>query len=241
VHAPTGWRIGPDHYRRTGQADPAAPAPAGIVEDLAAFDAPGFRADAVAPAVRDFYERTSDFDLHVTPDWSRAWLPAYRLFRHAARAMGQLDFPIEPVAVDSRFDAARDGRGRLWLRGYESERVMYQSRVEVDRRHGYPYMAIEFPTPLGTIVSRSRLVNAGAGVDVLTTGAPERPTGSGIWLRVRGREIRTAMDDAIRVRPAGVDVTAEHVFRLCGSRFVTLHYRLQRRREQPGAAPRQPA
>jgi hypothetical protein len=46
-----------------------------------AFDAPGFRADAVAPAVRSFYERTQDFDLHVRPDWSRGWLLAYRLFR----------------------------------------------------------------------------------------------------------------------------------------------------------------
>jgi hypothetical protein len=220
------WRIGADHYRRTAQADPAAPAPVGIVEDLAAFDAPGFRADAVAPAVRAFYERTSDVDLHVTPDWSRGWLPAYRLFRLAARAMGQMDFPVAPVQVDSRFDAARDGRGRLWLRSYGQGRVMYQSRVWVDHRHGYPYMAIEFPTPLGTLVSRSRLVNAGDGVDVLTTGAPERPTGSGIWLRVRGRELRLPMDDAIRVRPAGAGVTAEHVFRFCGSRFVTLHYRL---------------
>lgn len=205
------WRIGPDHYRRAGRAELTAPAPVGIVDVLAAFDAPGFAAAAVVPVVRDFYERTADFALHVEPRWSRGWSRAW------------LPFPTEPVDVDRRRDPLADGRGRLWLRSYDGDRVVYQSRVWVDFRHGCPYMAIEFPTPVGTLVSRSRQVGADGGIDVLTTGA-----GAADRLRdlaVRPRSGAAAADGGHDPRSASWRRRHRSALR---QPLVTLHYQLER-------------
>ncbi|MFC7081294.1 hypothetical protein [Halorussus caseinilyticus] len=62
-----GWRVGADYPERRGiVADGEV---AGEMDDVADYASPTFDPTALAPAVRDFYERTADYGLAYRVRW----------------------------------------------------------------------------------------------------------------------------------------------------------------------------
>lgn len=54
----------------------------GLVPDLAVLDGPGFRADALSPQVRDFYEHTGAWTMDAWSSWSALFQPGGMLVEH---------------------------------------------------------------------------------------------------------------------------------------------------------------
>lgn len=83
-----GWRVGADYPERRGVA--ADGEVAGEMDDVSEYAGPEFDPEAVAPAVRAFYERTADYELAYRADW-------HRPFRVGAALAGRLTSRIEQL------------------------------------------------------------------------------------------------------------------------------------------------
>lgn len=233
-------------------------APRGLVDDLAALGHAGLDADAVAPPIRAFYQRTADHDLVVRPRWRRGFRTGARRWQRIGRRLGQLDLPTRAERGDegitSRIvglDPARDGRRdpRAWVRQFADGRAMYVAAYATHVHAGRAYMNIAFPLPGGSMTSVLRMDHLGAGVRVSTRVGGD----AGIYFVARlGRwtvPIRLPLSEIIDVwtaddpaapadlraaTPAGFTTIARHRVWLAGVAFVTLDYAM---RPRPDAAP----
>ena len=99
AYTTTGRRVGSGWAQRTaderGWAYASNPGGVGIVASLDELRGPAFDPAAVSPAVRDFYEHTSQYTLTITPLWSRRAQPLYWLFKQLIAArIGQANLPF---------------------------------------------------------------------------------------------------------------------------------------------------
>ena len=102
---------------------------AGLIDDLAGLDGPGFRATDLRAEVRDFYEHTTDWRMEVWTAWTPVFWPGGELVsRLFGRRVQQLALPTRPLdvarGVDSRVSVITDAAGRQraagWLRTLRS-------------------------------------------------------------------------------------------------------------------------
>jgi hypothetical protein len=217
----------------------------GIVASLDALAGPGFDPEDVDPLVREFYERTTRFALDIVPRW-RLWVrPGYLLYRTVvARPLGQASIPMNQRealrGIRSRIDTISGIDGtvsvRGWIRSFadDDEPIMvgiYTTYVHQDRG----YVSVGFPVPEGsftatllprsrpdrglTLTSRMHDSQAGHYLTYVDTAADELTA-----LAVHGFEEQLDVfveDGALR---------AEHAFWVFGFPFLTLHYRIARKR-----------
>lgn len=214
----------------------------GLLPSFDALAGPGFDPARVDPAVRDFYERTSAYDVEAWAEWS----PAFRPFGGAvvalfSRRLGQLNLPLGALDT-SRGTVSRvlhlvDRAGRLdsaaWVRTLRATgRPLYVGAYSAARvpGHGAPCVRVVFPLPNGacTVVLRPE-VGEGGALRLVSSG--ERWGDPGLYLavhdgaRVWARAVRS-LRETITVYPDGADVRTDHVLRLGGRVFLRLHYRL---------------
>ncbi len=228
-------------------------APRGLVDDLTALGHAGLDAAAVAPAIRDFYQRTAEHALIVRPTWRPGFRVGARLWQRVGRRLGQLELPAAAERGDegitSRIvglDPARDGRRdpRAWIRQYGDGRAMYVAAYATHAHAERAYMNIAFPLPGGSMTSVLRMDHLGRGVRVSTQVGGD----AGIYFVLRvGRwtaplrlplseiiDVWTADDPAApadlrAATPPGFTTIARHRVWLCGVRFVTLDYAMRPR------------
>lgn len=234
-----GWHVGADYPERARRdavsaevrrADGAGSGDAvvGEMDDLDAFARDDFDTGAVSPAVRAFYERTSEFRMSVAADWHRPFRTGAAVAAPVTTAIEQLNLPgprdpdrvrvlendlfalakaedgpgdgDEAGAVDDRIEDAR-----FWVRtDVDADEAVfvavYGSHVDGDER----YVNIAVPLPgatLSTILRLDALALEGredVGVR-LTTRAPGHP---GLYLSVPGVDLRLPMHQTFRVWPA---------------------------------------
>jgi len=118
-----GWHVGADFPERAGLT--TGDEPRGEMDDMAHYAGPDFDPARVHPAVRDFYERTVDYEMTATATWHRGFRSGAALAARATSALEQLNLPgpNEPstLALRSRFAAVRDDADprddvRAWVR-----------------------------------------------------------------------------------------------------------------------------
>ncbi|MEZ4360800.1 MAG: YndJ family transporter [Kofleriaceae bacterium] len=251
-----GAHIGAEFLARRGLERASAPAPRGLVDELADLDHPGLDAAKVAPAIRAFYERTAEHEMLVRPAWRRGFRLAARAWARVARRLGQLQLPVRDEATGAELrsrivavDAEADGRRapRSWIRTFPDGRALYVAVYASHRRGGRAYMNIAFPLPGGNLTSILRVDHLGDGVTVST----RRGGDCGIWLvaRLFGRSIplRLPLSETIDVwcaeDPAalagdgdgdrawmvGFSTVARHRFWIFGIPYLTLRYAMRLR------------
>lgn len=245
--------IGADFFERWGEARGLRALPAqpgdGLIGGLGALRGPGFDADAVHPAIDDFYAHTAAFDLHIESRWSgpfRAvgWLIA-RIF---ARRLAQLNMPLRTTdlsgGVESRIVRLADAEGHVlhtaWVRSsVETGLPVFVGQygtVSVPG-HAGPCVKVVFPLPNGnaTIVLRPR-ADPGGGLSLVSDGRKFGDPGfyftvlaepGALWVRY----VRT-MKEQLSLELDGEDIVAKHRFGVFGMRFLELSYRITRK---PGA------
>jgi hypothetical protein len=211
----------------------------------------GFDTRLVHPAVRRFYERTSEFELEAWSEWCGAFRPFGRLLALLfSRRLQQLNVPLSALESSRgttseviQLVEPRSGTVRYtgWLRILRATgNVLYAGSYSVSRipRLDRPCVKVLFPLPNGNAqVFLRPSVEAGGALTVLSSGGGFGEPGFYFTVHRSGvvwaRYVRT-MRESIRVYPDGPeDVRADHVMWICGATFLRLHYRLRRRASTP--------
>jgi hypothetical protein len=216
----------------------------GLLPTLDALTGSGFDPTDIHPAVRAFYERTSEYELEAWVEWCGVFRPFGRLLALLfSRRLQQLNVPLS--GLDVRLGTTSEviqlvdpTSGELrytgWLRTLRATgNVLYAGSYSVARVPGFdrPCVKVVFPLPNGNAQVFLRPDTAPDGS--LTATSSGRSFGDpGFYFTVhrRGqvwaRYVRT-MQESIRVFPDGLDVRADHVMWLWGATFLRLHYRLR--------------
>jgi len=218
---------------------------AGLIRNFAALAGPQFKAEEVAPEVRNFYEHTADYDLDAWSEWHGFFRPFGRLLAvFFSHRLQQLNVPLSSLdtshGVSSRIvDLVDPHSGEVRYTGWVrqllgNQNVLYAgsySTCTVPQFRGV-CVKVVFPLPNGNAVvimypesgrdGSLSLTSAGVGF-----GSP------GFYFTVRsGEQIWAkyvpAMRETIRVYPdLDAQIRADHVLRFGGLTFLRLHYRLR--------------
>lgn len=207
----------------------------------------GFDSATIAPTIREFYERTADFDMDVWSEWSGVFRPFGSLVAALfSRRLRQLNLPLSSLdtslGITSEILRVHDALGQTvanaWLRTLiKTNRVVYVGSYSVAQPPGCdrPCVKTVFPLPNGNAIvllrpealadGSLRLVSAGRRFgDPGFYFTVHRPDGS-----VVARYLRR-FQEVIHVYPAEHgDVRTDHTMSLWGQRCLHLHYRLRRR------------
>jgi hypothetical protein len=219
----------------------------GLLPTFAALSGPGFAADAVSPAIVDFYEHTSAWSLDVWSRWSRWAEPGGRLLDALfARRLRQLSLPLDPLDVAHGMRSrvvgfvGPDGAhlGTAWQRTMRSTGAttfggFYGVATGPAARR--PSVRVVFPLPNGSLTVLLRPEVTADGGLVL-----DSPTGAfgddGAYLVVRpgarsprgwARRIPLPERFVLSTDVGGV-VRCDHRLALGRREVLRLHYRLQR-------------
>lgn len=250
VGPPTG--IGGDFFERwapqAGLAVRRDGEPRGLLPDFGRLRGASFDPELVHPDVRDFYERTSDYDLEAWSEWCGAFRPFGRALALVfSRRLQQLNVPLDPLdtskgTTSEVLHLVEPGTSRVvmaaWVRHLKaSGNVLYAGAYSICTVPGHadPCIQVAFPLPTGNalVLLRPSVDAAGA----LTVTSAGRGFGeSGFYFTVHrpgnrmwARYVRT-MQESIRVyADEDADVRADHTMWLWGRVFLRLHYRLRRR------------
>jgi len=216
----------------------------GTFDDLAG---PGFDPTALAPAVVEFYERTSRWRLEAWSQWCPvAWPFGWLLSAVFARRLQQLALPLRPLDVAhgmaSRVLATRreDGSqvGAAWLRTLRSTgQTVYSGWYGVTclPHKCRPSVRVMFPLPNGSIAVFLRPDVADDGSLLLTSPLGEFGD-DGAYLVVVDREreclwsrrVPLAEQFRVFVDDEGV-LRTDHALGLGRVHVLRLHYRLDDR------------
>ncbi|MFI5934279.1 hypothetical protein [Actinoplanes sp. NPDC051494] len=215
---------------------------AGLLADMAALDGPGFRASALRPEVRAFYEHTSGWRMEAWTQWNPVFQPGGELIsRYFGRRVQQLALPTRPLDValgmDSRVATIVDAAGRQraagWMRTLRStgEYVYsgcYSTRVLPGSRQ--PSVHVAFPLQSGNVqVFLRPTVLAGGALGLTSPAGPFGRDGAYVVVEESGRThaARAPIHETFRVYvdPEGV-LRTDHVLRLWSATAVRLHYKL---------------
>lgn len=223
---------------------------AGLIADLAALDGDTFRAEALCPQVREFYEHTSEWRMEVWTGWTPMFQPGGALVSWLfGRRVQQLALPTRPLDVahgmDSRVVSLLDGSGEQraagWIRTLRSTGEYVYSGCYGTRTlpgSGQPSVHVTFPLEAGNVqvFLRPSVLPDGS----LRLSSPPGPFGSdGAYVVVsdpRGPErgfhaARAPIHETflVYVDREGV-LRTDHELRMFGATAVRLHYKLERLR-----------
>jgi hypothetical protein len=229
-----------------GVYQPATP-DVGIVASLDDLVGPDFDPTSVDPLVREFYEHTTRFALDITPRW-RLWVrPGYLLYRTlVARPLGQANVPMNQReaqrGVRSRIDTIASTPGgvvsiRGWIRSFgDTDEPIYVGIYTTYRHDGRGYVSVGFPLPqasfTATLAPRAR---AGGGL-VLSSQSPlDHPGHYLTYVDPQTRDLTTlavhGFAETLDVYVESGVLRAEHAFRMFGIPFLTLDYRIHRKKD----------
>ncbi|MDT7857575.1 hypothetical protein RQM47_13060 [Rubrivirga sp. S365] len=214
----------------------------GLLPSLDALSGPGFDAGAVDASVRDFYGRTSAYEVEAWAEWSGLFRPFGGLVATLfSRRLDQLNLPLGALdtsrGTTSRvLHLVRPGGGvamAAWVRTLRATgRSLYVGAYSAARVPGHPAPCVRvvFPLPNGacTVLLRPE-VDEGGALRLVSSGAAWGDPGLYLNVhdggRVWGRAVRS-LRETIRVYAARDGVRTDHTLRLGGRVFLRLHYRL---------------
>ncbi|UPV72875.1 hypothetical protein M0R89_09975 [Halorussus limi] len=236
-----GRRVGADYPERRGiVADGEV---RGEMDDLREFAGPDFDPGAVHPAVRNFYERTADYELAYEVRWHRPFRLGAALAAGLTGRVEQLNLPGPGESgvreLDSRFarvDPDVDPRSgaRAWVRTRGDGTAVFVAIYAHHERGGTRYVNIAVPLPganLSTVLRPENLADGTDGLELTTLGGSSDETDGdeGLFLATPLGNLALPLDQRFRVRPreeapdaAGVEAT--HEMWAFGRRFLTIRY-----------------
>jgi hypothetical protein len=222
----------------------------GIVESLDTLRGPNFNPDHLDPLICEFYEHTSRFKLTIEPEWNPFIKPFFWVFKNLiAQRIGQANLPFNTEEaqrgmvsyIDTIDYEAECGPSdcirtlRAWIRAYEdSGEAIYVGIYTIIRHEETGYVSVGFPLPEANFTATLMpFNNRGSGLLLKTTATGS--TFPGHYLSdideddgtITTLELPT-MDEEIEVYVEEGQLKTEHRFYLSGSRFLTLHYSIER-------------
>ena len=242
-----------EDYAKKNQFEVLQNGTRGLIPDFHSLEnGTGSALAGVAQPVKDFYERTSEFDMDAWSDWYGAFKPFGRaLSLLFSRRLQQLNVPLSPLdpskGIASSVVQMRDpASGRVvqtaWVRQlHATGNVLYAGSYSTCKVPGHPSPCIKvaFPLPNGNaIVLMKPEAHADGSLSVCSIGKAFGDPG--FYFVVHGgngtvwaRYVRS-LEEEIRVYAAeSGTVRADHTLWLWGIKFLRLHYRMRRHSESP--------
>ena len=222
-------------------------APVGLTPDFAKLGGPAFDASAVHPAVRRFYERTSEYSVDAWGEWCGAFRPfGWLLRRIFSKRLQQLNVPLSALetsrGMTSRVMQLSDPttgavRYTAWVRELAGTGdVIYAGSYSTCSPPGFegPCIKVAFPLPNGyaLVVMKPSVGERGS---LLLESVGKQFGDPGFYFVVRGvdgrssvKYIRTMQESIHAYAAEDNTVRADHRLRIWGLTFLRLHYRLRR-------------
>jgi hypothetical protein len=218
----------------------------GLIEDFSHLNGLSNDVTQVAIPVKDFYERTSNYELDAWSEWHGLFKPfGVALAILFSRRLQQLNIPLSSLdssaGMTSRVLQMRDqNSGRLvqtaWVRElHATHNVLYAGSYSVCMVPGYssPCVKVVFPLPNGNaIVLMKPEVHADGSFSVTSAGNGFGDPGFYFTLHdesglARARYVKS-LKETIHVYAAqpGI-VRADHILWIWGFEFLRLHYRMR--------------
>lgn len=245
--------IGGDYFRRLAQKEgldlESKLSAAGLIDRFSELQSENFRADQVDQHVRDFYERTSHYDLDVWADWSSVFRPFGRLLAYVfSRRLQQLNVPLSSLEASKGMTSeviklvdpnSRRVKYTAWLRHLvDTGNVLYAGCYSTCKLPGFDGVCVKvvFPLPNGNAVV---IMKTGLAEDnsLILSSIGERFGDPGFYFVVYDQggvafaKYVRAMRESIHVYKAeSSTIRADHVLKLFGLTFLRLHYRMNKRR-----------
>lgn len=220
----------------------------GLIQDFRELAASSSDLAAVHPAVKDFYEHTSEYDLDAWSEWCGHFRPFGQVLAALfSRRLQQLNVPLSSLdtskGVTSDVIQLCDRQSRKvvqtgWVRELLGSRnVLYAGSYSICTvpGHARPCVKVVFPLPNGNaIVIMQPEAHADGSLSVTSSGASFGDPG--FYFVVHGERglawarYVQSLKETIRVYAAerGM-VRADHVLQIWGAQFLRLHYRLSLR------------
>lgn len=242
-------------YAQQHQLELLQDGPLGLIPDFHSLEIGNADLHGVAQPVKDFYERTSEFDLDAWSEWHGLFKPFGRalslLFSHRLQ---QLNVPLSSLdsskGILSRVLSLRNpASGKIvltaWVREFLATRnVLYAGSYSVCRVPGHPGPCVKvvFPLPNGNaIVLMKAKSHPDGSISIESVGSTFGDPGF-YFVVHHGNESISAryvpsMQEVIHVYAAEPGtVRADHRLQLWGQEFLRLHYRMRRQPQIPWPA-----
>lgn len=216
----------------------------GLLRNLEELDGPSFRADAVDPRIRDFYQRTAAWRMDVWTQWSPLFAPGGALVSTLfGRRVRQLALPMQPLAVSRGMDSEvrvvrdQDGArvGAAWTRTLRSDgSTVYSGLYRVRRLPcgPQPHVAVAFPLEMGHVHVFLRPGNGPQGSMTLQSDTPGFGN-AGAYVSVqhggRWHAALVPLRESFHLFVDEEDVLrTDHVLRVGRLRAFHMHFRMAR-------------
>lgn len=135
----------------------------GLVDNMDEFASNSFHPEKLPPVIRDFYERTNDYELIVHPVWKTGFRSGARLFKSFSRRIEQMNFPLANEKREVKMESyiiplkdTPDGREnvRAWVRIFSETRLPINETIRVCTADN---AAKELPDARTTVVARHEM------------------------------------------------------------------------------------
>jgi hypothetical protein len=219
----------------------------GLMNDSSILAGSKLNPEDLHPLVREFYEHTTRFELHVVPRWHPLARPGFFIFRKlVAEQIKQFNLPFrtrearDPVeshidTIDLDSDEVVDVRG--WIRTYkDSELPIYVGIYTTFRppAGNDAYVSVGFPLPDANLTATLMPKLLGTNGLSLTTSKRGSEYAGDYLVLVEGDTVQAFriefLTEKINVYPASdAELGTDHRFYLFGIRFLKLLYRIRRK------------
>lgn len=227
----SAWQVGPDYFKKYISL---AGEKTGLLDRFEEFDGPEFSSRTVDPRVRDFYEQTTKYDLHVTAEAHSCFKVVWAcLAKPFFSSIQQLNLPDREKIVSGTIQSLnedQDGRAapRGWTRiDAKSGRSIYVAAYSMHKSNDVTYMNISFPLPLSNMTSVlhvEHLEGRDTGAIRLTTLRSNNNLGDqGVYLVLRSYGLRLPLNETIDVWFDGA-LKAQHKMWFLGWNYLSLSY-----------------
>jgi hypothetical protein len=227
----------------------------GLLQDFCDLSGSCGDPNMVASAVKDFYERTSEYEIDAWSEWHGLARPfGTALSAIFSRRLQQLNIPLSSLDSSKGMSSCvvqlvdpHSGRvvQTAWVRELHATRnVLYAGSYSLCTVPGYPGPCVKvvFPLPNGNAIVIMKPESHPDGSFSLTS-AGKGFGDPGFYFVVHARDgiawarYVLALKERISVYPAERDtVRADHVLWIWGKQFLRLHYRMRVAANKPLAA-----
>jgi len=218
----------------------------GLIPDFSGLDDQALVAEVASP-VREFYERTSEFDLDAWSEWS----PFFRPFGKAlsvlfSSRLQQLNVPLSPLdsskgmtsnVIQMKNPASGKVLQTAWVRQlHATNNVLYAGSYSICSIPGHhsPCIKVVFPLPNGNaIVLMKPEVHPDGSFSIKSIG--DKFGDPGFYFVVHdgagmiwARYVRNMKEEIHVYAAEAKTVRADHTLWLWGKEFLRLHYRMRK-------------
>lgn len=220
---------------------------AGLVEDFSKLKSEEFSPANIHPMIREFYERTTQYDLDIWSEWCGIFKPfGWLLAVLFSRRLQQLNMPISSLetsaGITSDIVTLRTESGASFATGWLRKRIATKSVIYAGLysmckppKFAGRCMKIVFPLPNGnaTVIMKPQQHDDGSLTLVSSGNGFGEPgfyfivnNSRGAWVKY----LRTLKESIHIYVDAASELRADHFLQLWGATFLKLHYRMRRAR-----------